>query len=209
MKLYDCSTAPSPRRVRIFAAEKGIDIDLVPVDLRSGEQFSEEFQAINPDCVVPVLELDDGTHLSEVIAICQYLEDVYPEPTLFGSNASERARATMWNAIVESQGLWATADAYRNFAKGLQGHALPGPQKYEQIPELAERSRRRVIEFMARLDGHLENKEYLAGDRFTVADITAMVTIDFATRLKMGIDDEASNLLRWYNAVAARPSASA
>jgi glutathione S-transferase len=209
MKLYDCSTAPSPRRVRIFAAEKGIDIDLVPVDLGSGEQFSEAFRAINADCVVPVLELDDGTHLTEVIAICQYLEDVYPEPSLFGANASERARATMWNAIVESQGLWAVADAYRNFSKGLQGHALPGVQKYEQIPELAERGRRRVVEFMLKLNGHLEKQEYLAGDQFTIADITAMVTIDFATRLKMGIDDKASNLLRWYGDVAARPSASA
>ena len=125
MKFYDCKTAPSPRRVRVFAAEKGIDLDVVQVDLASGEQFSDEFRAKNPDCVVPVLELDDGTCLTEVIAICQYLEELHPEPTLFGETPAERAVTMMWNAKAELQGLWAMADAFRNTVKGLQGHALP------------------------------------------------------------------------------------
>lgn len=209
MRLYDCSTAPSPRRVRIFAAEKDLDIELVPVDLGSGEQFAAEFKAINPDCVVPVLELDDGTHLTEVIAICQYLEEIKPEPSLFGANAQQRAFATMWNAKAETQGLWAVAEAYRNFSRGLQGHALPGPEDYEQIPELVDRGRRRVADFLQKLDQRLAENEYLSGERFTIADITALVAVDFAARIKIGADDSAVNLQRWYGSVAARPSAAA
>ena len=209
MKLFDCSTAVSPRRVRIFAAEKDLDLELIPVDLRTGKQFSAEFRAINPDCVVPVLELDDGTHLSEVIAICQYLEELNPEPTLFGSTAAERATAIMWNAKAEQQGLWAMADAFRNAATGLKGHALPGPDKYEQIPALAERGRSRVLAFFGKLDDRLAQHEFLAGERFTIADITALVVADFAAWAKIGIDDDAVNLQRWYASVAARPSASA
>jgi len=209
MKLYDCRTAPSPRRVRIFAAEKGMDLDLVPVDLGSGEQFRADFRKINPDCVVPVLELDDGTHLSEVVAICYYLEEIRPDPALFGRTAAERAAALMWNAKVEQQGLWAMADAFRNTAKGLKGHALPGPDKYEQIPELAERGKDRVTAFFGKLNDRLGNREFLAGDTYTIADITALVLADFAARLKIGFADSESNLQRWYDNVSARPSAAA
>jgi len=209
MRLFDCSTAPSPRRVRFFAAEKDIELELVPVDLGSGEQFSADFRAVNPDCVVPALELDDGTCLTEAIAICQYLEEIQPQPTLFGDTAVERATAAMWNAKAEQQGLWAVADAYRNFARGLKGHALPGPDKYEQIPELAERSKSRVLSFFKTLDTQLAQREFLAGDRFTIADITAVVMIDFAARVKISVGDDAANLQRWYAGVSARPSASA
>jgi glutathione S-transferase len=195
--------------VRIFAAEKNLELELVPVDLGSGEQFSEDYRAVNPDCVVPALELDDGTCLTEVVAICQYLEEIQPEPTLFGNTAVERATAVMWNAKAEQQGLWAVADAYRNFARGLQGHALPGPDKYEQIPELAERGKSRVLSFFKTLDTRLAQNEFLAGDRFTIADITAVVMIDFAARVKISIADDAENLQRWYATVSTRPSASA
>ncbi len=209
MRLFDCSTAPSPRRVRFFAAEKNIELELVPVDLGSGEQFGADFRAVNPDCVVPALELDDGTCLTEAVAICQYLEDIQPEPTLFGDTAIERATAAMWNAKAEQQGLWAVADAYRNFARGLKGQALPGPHKYEQIPELVERSKSRVLSFFKTLDMQLAQNEFIAGDHFTIADITAVVMIDFAARVKIGIDDDAANLQRWYATVSARPGASA
>ena len=209
MKLYDCRTAPSPRRVRIFAAEKGLDLDLVPVDLSGGEQFRADFRKVNPDCVVPVLELDDGTHLSEVVAICSYLEEMKPDPALFGTTAAERAVALMWNAKVEQQGLMAMADAFRNTAKGLKGHALPGPDKYEQIPELAERGRDRVSAFFSKLNDRLENKEFLAGDTYSIADITALVLADFAARLKIGFADNDAYLQRWYDNVSARPSAAA
>lgn len=208
MRLFDCSTAPSPRRVRFFAAEKNLELELVPIDLASGQQFSEAYRAINPDCVVPALELDDGSCITEVNAICQYLEEIQPQPTLFGSNAKERAIAVMWNAKAEQQGLWAMADAFRNHAHGLKGRALPGPQGYEQIPELAERGKRRVLAFFQMLDARLAEHEYLAGERFTIADITAVVTVDFAARLKIDIGEQAPNLARWYASVSARPGAS-
>lgn len=209
MKLYDCSTAPSPRRVRIFAAEKGLELQLVEVDLAGGEQFSAAFRAMNPDCAVPVLELDDGSYLSEVVPICDYLEALQPEPTLFGSSAAERARTLMWNVKVEQQGLLAMADAFRNTVKGLRGRALTGPDSYEQIPELAERGRRRVVAFFGRLDERLADVAYVAGDRYTIADISALVLVEFAARLKIGIADDAAHLQRWYQQVAARPSARA
>ena len=209
MRLFDCSTAPSPRRVRFFAAEKNLELELVPVDLGSGEQFSADFRAVNPDCVVPALELDDGTCLTEAVAICEYLEAIQPEPTLIGDTAVERATAVMWNAKAEQQGLWAVADAYRNFSRGLKGHALPGPDKYEQIPELVGRSKSRVLSFFKTLNTRLAQNEFLAGDRFTIADITAVVTVDFAARVKISVDEDAANLQRWYANVSARPGASA
>ena len=209
MKFYDCKTAPSPRRVRIFLAEKGVEVETIQVDLASGDQFSDAFRAVNPDCVVPALELDDGSHISEVLAICQYFEEMYPEPALLGSTAEERARVTMWNAKVEQQGLWAMAEAFRNSAKGLKNHAVPGPNAYPQIPELAERGRARVLQFFHRLDGQLAGNRFLAGDSFSMADITAMVFVDFARWIKIELPAEAKNVATWYAEVSKRPSAAA
>ncbi len=209
MKFYDCRTAPSPRRVRIFLAEKGIELDTVQVDLGKGEQFGEAFRAINPDCVVPVLQLDDGQCLSEVLAICSYLEALHPEPALIGETPEQRALALMWNAKVEQQGLLAMADAFRNSAKGLSGKALPGPDAYPQIPELAERGRQRVAQFMRRLDGRLGETPFLAGDNFSIADVSALVFVDFAAWIKITLPADATQLLRWYRDVSARPSAAA
>ncbi|HSG58255.1 MAG TPA: glutathione S-transferase family protein [Woeseiaceae bacterium] len=209
MKLYDCQTAPSPRRVRIFAAEKGIDLDKVEIDLRAGEQFSDAFRAVNPDCVVPVLELDDGTRITEVMAICDYIESAVPEPTLIGQAPLARARVLEWNTKVEQQGLLAMADLLRNAAKGFKDRALTGPAEYAQIPELAERGRRRVTEFLGRLDERLADKVFIAGDDYSMADITALVLVDFAGWMKIGMPEEAGNLQRWYGAVSRRPSARA
>lgn len=209
MRFYDCKTAPSPRRVRIFLAEKGIEIETVQVDLGAGEQFSEAFRKVNPDCVVPALELDDGNCISEVLAICQYIEEMHPEPALMGVTAEERARVSMWNAKVEQQGLWAMADAFRNSAKGLAGRAVTGLEAYPQIPELAERGRARVLQFFGRLDAHLGNNEFLAGESFSMADITALVFVDFARWIKIHVPDNASNLARWHVVVSKRPSAAA
>ncbi|HEY5644079.1 MAG TPA: glutathione S-transferase [Woeseiaceae bacterium] len=209
MKFHDCKTAPSPRRVRIFLAEKGVEIESVQVDLGTGEQFSDAFRKLNPDCVVPVLELDDGTCLSEVIAICDFLERQYPEPPLFGRNDVEHATVLMWNTKIEQQGLLGMMDAFRNSAKGLAGRALTGPESYEQIPELAERGRKRVLQFFRRLDGQLEGREFVCGDFFSVADITALVVVDFAARGKIPVPEDAADLKRWYAAVSARPSAAA
>lgn len=209
MKFYDCKTAPSPRRVRIFLAEKGIEIDTVQVDLGNGEQLGAAFRKLNPDCVVPVLELDDGTCISEVTAICQYVEALHPDPALLGTSKLEQALVSMWNAKIEQQGLLAMMDAFRNTAKGLVDRALPGPEPYAQIPELAERGRKRVTQFFRRLDAQLAEQPFVAGEYFSVADISALVLVDFAGWVKLPVPAEAEHLSRWYAEVSTRPSAAA
>jgi glutathione S-transferase len=209
VRLYDFPAAPSPRRVRIFLAEKGIEIESVLVDLTKGEQFSEDFRRLNPDCAVPVLELGDGTCISEALAICQYLEELHPEPPMLGSTPEERARISMWNAKVESQGLWAAADAVRNRLKGFSGRSVLGPVSYEQIPELAERGFARVVDFMHRLDGQLAGNRFIAGNNFSIADIAAFVMIDFMKWVKTEVPEDCANVSRWYEDVSQRPSAAA
>jgi glutathione S-transferase len=209
MKFYDCATAPSPRRVRIFAAEKGISLPAVQVDLRNGEQFTPAFRAINPDCTVPVLVLDDGTTIADAIAICQYIEELHPDPPLIGSSPQERAVVTALNRQIERDGFFAAMDAFRNTAKGLKGRALPGPHDYEQIPDLAERGRARIGHFFRDMDVRLSGRDYVVGDRFTMADISAMVLIDLASRAKLIVPEECANLRRWHVVVSARPSATA
>jgi glutathione S-transferase len=195
--------------VRIFAAEKGIELEKVEIDLRAGEQFGDAFRQINPDCVVPVLELDDGTRLTEVMAICDYLESLEPEPALLGRTPLERARVLEWNAKVEQQGLLAMADLLRNAAKGFEGRAVTGPAEHAQIPELAERGQRRVNEFLARLEERTAASAFLAGDSYSMADITALVLVDFAGWMKISIPESAASLKRWYEVVSQRPSTGA
>ena len=209
MKLYDCTTAPSPQRVRIFLAEKGIDIPLVQVDLREGEQLGDAFREINPDCTVPVLELDDGTRISEIFAICQYLESQFPEPVLMGRNALERAMVSMWNSKIEQNGIAALAETLRNRAKGMRDRALPGPVNLPQIPELVQRGRLRAEAFFDRLDGQLSDHEFVTGDQFTMADITAYVMVQFAGWSKISIQEDQRHLQRWFNSVSKRPGVSA
>ncbi len=207
MKFYDCKTAPSPRRVRIFIAEKGIEVEAIEVDLANREQLGAEFRKINPDCTVPVLELEDGTRLTEIFAICQYLDETFPEPPLMGVSATERALVTMWNTKIEHQGLAAMAECLRNRAKGMQGRALTGPDDYEQIPELVDRGRKRFEVFMDKMDRHLKDSEFVVGDAFTIADISLLVAIDFAAWSKISIGEEMVNLSRWYDLVSQRPGA--
>ena len=209
MKLYDCSTAPSPQRVRIFLAEKNVEIPLVQVNLREGEQLGAAFRKINPDCTVPVLELDDGTTISEIFAICQYVEGRYPEPALMGCTPLEQAMVSMWNAKIEQHGLAALAEALRNRAKGMRDRALPGPLNLAQIPELVERGKKRAAAFFDRLDGQLMENAFVTGPDFTLADITAYVMIEFAQWSKISISESQENLHRWYNTVSRRPSATA
>jgi glutathione S-transferase len=190
-------------------AEKGIEIETIQIDLGSGEQFGDAFRAINPDCVVPALQLDDGSCISEVLAICHYLEAQRPEPALLGSTDEERARVLMWNSKVEQQGLWAVADAFRNAAKGLKDRAVTGLVAYPQIPELAERGRGRVEQFFRRLDEQLGDNEFVAGDRYSIADISAMVVVDFSAWIKLSVPEDAINIQRWHESVSARPSAQA
>ncbi|MFP3942412.1 MAG: glutathione S-transferase family protein [Alphaproteobacteria bacterium] len=208
MKFYDCTPAPSPRRARIFIAEKGIEVETVQVDLGSGEHLGPDFRALNPQCTVPVLELDDGTVITENAGIAAFLEAEYPEPPLLGRTPVEKGLVAMWNARVEFEGLTAVAEALRNSAKGFAGRALAGPENYEQIPELAERGRLRAARFLDMLNERLEGREFVATDAFSMADITAMVVVDFAKWLKLP-ESERPHLRRWHEAVSARPSATA
>ena len=141
MKFYDCAVAPSPRRVRIFLAEKGLTVPTVQIDLRNGEQFSPAFRAVNPECTVPVLELDDGTTLSDSIAICLYLEECHPQPPLMGIGAYDKALVAEWQRRAERDGMSAMAEAFRNATPAFKQRALPGASEYAQIPALAERGR--------------------------------------------------------------------
>jgi glutathione S-transferase len=209
MKFYDCKTAPSPRRVRIFLAEKGVDIPTVQVDLRKQEQLSVVFSKINPRCTVPVLELDDGTCLTDTLAICFYLESNFPVPNLMGGNAREQALVMNWNEQISTEGLLAGAEALRNYVKGFESRSLTGPNRFRQIPELAERGRARLEIFMSVLEQRLSESPYIALDRFTMADIGALVCVDFAGWVKISIDERWPNLRRWHEEISARPSASA
>ncbi len=207
MKFYDCSTAPSPRRVRMFIAEKGLDIPTVQVNLRNNEQLSDWFRELNPWCTVPVLELDDGTAISEAIAVSQFLEDMFPDPPLMGVGASDRSIVAMWNHRCEIDGFLAAGEAFRNAAKGLSGRALTGPDKVEQIPELAIRGRARVERFFAAINQQLATHQYIAGDRYSIADITAQIAVDFAGWTQLRIPEDHQHANRWFDDVRKRPSA--
>jgi glutathione S-transferase len=209
MKLYEYAPAPNPRRVRIFLAEKGIALPTVHVDLRANEQFTPAFRAVNPDCTVPVLELDDGTRIADVMAICVYFETLQPQPPLMGVGAQDRANVTAWQRRAEREGFFAVAEAFRNSTPAFKGRALPGADDYEQIPALVERGRARVARFFGMLDFCLADREFVAGNQYSIADITALVAIDFAGWIKLRIPDEHSHLRRWHGGVSARPSAKA
>jgi glutathione S-transferase len=209
MKLYDCATAPSPRRVRIFLAEKGISVPVVQVNLREGEHLQPAFRKINPDATVSALELGDGTVINDAIAICAYFEERHPEPALIGRTPQERAITIACNRRIERDGFYAVMEAFRNATPGLKGRAIPGPDNYEQIPALAERGRTRVARFFAAMDAHLSSREFVAGPRYSMADITTQITIEFAKWAKLPIPDSCPHLARWFAAVSARPSAQA
>lgn len=210
MKLHHASGSPNSRRVRMLIAEKGLDIALVPVDLSTREQLSDAYRAINPRAVVPALELDDGSVIAEAPVIMRYLDDAYSDVPLFGTTPEEKAVTAMWERRAELEGFTAVMEGVRNAAAGLKGRAISGPHGYEQIPDLVERSRQRVANFYSDLDARLKSVDFVAGDRFPAADITALVTVDFATRaFNMPVPEDANAVRRWYTAVSARSSAGA
>lgn len=210
MKLYQSNSSPNSRRVRIYLAEKGISMPVVPVDLAAREQFSEAYAAINPRLVVPTLVLDDGTSIGEVPVIIRYLEEIFPAPPLSGTTPKGRAIVAMWERRVEQEGFAAVMEAVRNAASGLKGRAVAGPYGYEQIPELVERSRQRIANFHADLEAWLAEVPFVAGDEFSVADITAIVTMDFAAKAAgLPLPSQHTALKRWYDAVARRASMAA
>lgn len=206
LTLYDCATAPSPRRARIFLAEKGVPHEVVQVDLRAGEQLGEAFRRINPQCTVPALVTPEGPVLTDNAAIAAYLEAAFPDPPLLGTTPQEKAEIASWNWRVEFEGLMAVAEALRNSAPAMAGRALPGPVDYEQIPALAQRGLARLQHFLATLNDRLADREYVATDRFSVADITAVVAVDFARIVKVKPGDAHPHLLRWRAAMAQRAS---
>jgi glutathione S-transferase len=193
----------------MFLAEKGITVPTVQVDLRHGEQFTPAFRAINPDCTVPVLELDNGTIIPDAIAICRYFEELYPYPPLMGRIPAEKAVIESWERRIERDGLHAVMEAFRNSTPGLKGRALPGPENYEQIVALGERGRTRIQYFFTCLDAQLANNEFVCGQKFSIADITAIIAVDFSGWVKVKPTEVMAHLRRWHTAMSARPSAKA
>lgn len=210
MKLYDMTQAPNPRRVRIFLAEKGIDIAREEIDIPSGANRQPAYLAINPRGVIPTLVLDDGDIIDESVAICRYFEILQPEPNLMGRDAKEAATIESWQRRIEFDGMFNAGAIFRNTAPRFATRAQPGSgPDLPQIPALAERGRALLPGFFDMLETRLENREFLAADRYTIADISAQVTVDFARWVKFAIPDANANTRRWYDSVSARPSAKA
>ncbi len=203
MKLFDGGRAPNPRRVRIFLAEKGIEVPLVPVDMAALEHKGGEVAARNPLLRLPVLELDDGTILCESVAICRYFEELQPEPALFGRGPLGRARVEMWQRRLEFGLFSAVAAAFRHIHPAMKEWEVP------QIAGWGEANKPKALDFMRLLDSHLATSQFAAGDAFSIADITGLVALDFAKPARIAIPPEFEHLTRWYEALKARPSASA
>ncbi|MBY0519363.1 MAG: glutathione S-transferase N-terminal domain-containing protein [Sphingomonas sp.] len=208
MKLYDSAWAPSPRRVRIYLAEKGIDVPLAAVDLRHDEHFGDAYLAINPRGTVPALELDNGEVITESAAICRYFEALQPAPPLFGTTPIEIAHVESWTRRIENDGYAAAVYAFRNSKPQLDGRGAAG--KWPPIPIIPELATRGAIMWGAFIDGletRLAGRQWIAGDTYTFADITALVTVDFARGSKLIVPDDCSAVARWHAAASARPSA--
>ena len=203
MKLYDGGRAPNPRRVKVFLAEKGITVPIEQVDLGSMAHKSPAYTAINPLQRVPALQLDDGTIISESIAICRYFEQLHPEPVLFGSNAKDTAVVEMWERRLEFHLLGPISQVFRNSHPAMKDMEVP------QVPAWAEANKPRVMDFLALLDRELKDRRYVAGDHYTVADITGMIAVDFMKPARLAMPETLTHLKRWYDEVSARPSAKA
>ena len=203
MQLYDGGRAPNPRRVRIFLAEKGISVPLAPVDLGSLQQRSAAYTAINPMQRLPALELDDGTVLTESIAICRYFEELQPEPPLFGKGALEKARIEMWQRRMELHFLALVSHVFRNSHPAMKEMEVP------QVPEWAEANKPRIAAFLTFLDRELATRAFVAGENYSVADITGLVAVDFMKPAKLTLPDGMDNVRRWHAEISARPSAKA
>jgi glutathione S-transferase len=203
MKLYDGGRAPNPRRVKVFLAEKGISVAVEQVDLGKLAHKSPEYAAINPLQRVPALELDDGTVISESIAICRYFERLHPEPPLFGTDAKDMAVIEMWERRLEFHLLGPISHIFRNSHPAMKEIEVP------QVSAWADANKPRVMDFLTLLDRELANRRHVAGDRYSMADITGMIAVDFMKPAKLSLPETLSNLKRWYHEVSARPSAKA
>lgn len=202
MKIHESHNAPNPRRVRFFLAEKGVEVPYEEVDIVNRVNRADEFRKKNPLSTVPVLELDDGTFISESVAICRYFEETHPQPPLFGTDTKDRALVEMWNRRMEFNLLQPIADAFRQRHEFFKG-------RIRQLHEYAEVQRLNAEDGLDWLDRELGNRRFIAGDRFSIADITAVVAIDFGRVSKITIKPDQKNLARWHGEVSARPSAKA
>jgi glutathione S-transferase len=203
MKLYDSKVAPNPRRVRVFLAEKGISVPTEQVDLGARQHKTKDYLAVNPLQRVPALVLDDGTVITESVAICRYFEALQPEPALFGRGMPDVALVEMWNRRVEFHLLALVSAVFRNTHPAMKELEVP------QVPDWAEANRPRVMEFLAFLDGELGSRRFVAGDTYTIADITALVAVDFMRPARLSLAEELGHVRRWHAEVSARPSAAA
>ena len=203
LKLYDGGRAPNPRRVRIFLAEKGIEVTLIPVDMGALGHKSDEVTHRNPLQRLPILELDDGTTLTETVAICRYIEELNPEPALFGRGALGKAQVEMWQRRVELHLLMPVAHAFRHIHPAMKEWEVP------QIAEWGEANKPKAIEFLRILDDHLADNEFLCGDTYSIADITGLVAMDFMKPARIDVPQELAHVARWYAALKARPSSGA
>jgi glutathione S-transferase len=203
MKLFDGGRAPNPRRVRVFLAEKGLEVPLVPVDMGALEHRQQSVSSRNPLQRLPVLELDDGTIITESVAICRYFEELHPEPALFGSGALGKALVEMWQRRIELNLLSSVAQAFRHIHPAMKEWEIP------QIPEWGEGNKPKAIEFLRLLDHDLGTREFVAGNAYSIADITGLIAIDFMKPARIKVPDECLNVLRWYGAISNRPSAGA
>ncbi len=203
MKLIDGGRAPNPRRVRIFLAEKGITIPTEQIDFMKRAHHTDAFKKINPMQRVPVLILDDGTAISESMAICRYFEALHPDPPLFGKGAKEQAVIEMWNRRMELNLMASITAVFRHLHPAMAGLEVP------QVPEWAEANKPKVVFYLDWLNAELASREFIAGDHFSIADISAMVGVDFLKPTRITVPDTLTDLLRWHERVKARPSATA
>jgi len=203
MKLFDGGRAPNPRRVRVFLAEKGITVPLVPIDMGALEHRQDAVSSRNPMRRLPVLELDDGTIITESVAICRYFEELHPEPALFGRGAVGKALVEMWQRRMELNFMGCVAAAFRHIHPAMKDWEVP------QIPEWGEANKPKAVEFLHFLDRELAGREFAAGDAYSIADITGLIAVDFMKPARIGMPQECANVLRWHRAVSSRPSASA
>ncbi len=203
MKLFDGGRAPNPRRVRVFLAEKGMKVPLVPVDMGAMGHRADEIRMRNPLQRLPVLELDDGTILTESVAICRYFEELQPQPPLFGQGALGKAQVEMWQRRMELELLMRVAHAFRHTHTAMKEWEVP------QVPEWGEANKPKVIDFLRFIDGELAGREFIAGDAYSIADITGLIAVDFMKPARIQVPDECANVRRWHEAVSARPSAAA
>lgn len=210
MKLYDCKIAPNPRRVRIFLSEKGIEVPTVEVDIVGGENLRPAYLAVNPRGLLPVLELDDGARIDETVAICRYFEETHPEPPLLGRSALERARIEARQRHMEFDGMLAASEVFRNSSPAFAERGLPGvTDPVGAIPQLVDRGRASLARFFEQLDRYCAESRFVAGEGYSIADITALCAVDFAGWVDAKLGADHPHARRWYEEVAARPSAAA